>query len=148
MRKPFGQVTRAALQAALGKFTGECLQLPPMYSALKHKGRPYYEYARKGESIPRTARPVRIHSIRLDTFDPPYWEARVVCSRGTYIRTLVEDIAESLGSCATMIELVRDRIGPYASEQALTWQELRSISREDLTTLLQPVSELRIPAHA
>ena len=82
------------------------------------------------------------------TFMPPYWEARVVCSRGTYVRTLVEDIAESLGTCSTLIELVRDRIGPYRSDQALAWHELRSIDTEDLSALLQPILLLPVLAHA
>ena len=119
-----------------------------MYSALKYKGRPYYDYARKGIAIPRAARGVRIHSFSLLSFRAPYWEARVVCSRGTYIRTLVEDVAERLGTCATLVELIRERVGPFRRMQGLTWEELRRIEPQNIVPLLRPLTPTPALIHA
>jgi len=146
--KPWGHVTKDALEESLRRFTGDIQQVPPMYSALKHRGKPYYEYARKGLSVPRAPRTVTIRAFSLISFHPPAWEARVVCSRGTYVRTLVEDVSESLKTCGTLTDLVRERIGPYHKDQALTWPELQMISREDLSPLLQPVLAREAAAHA
>ena len=146
--QPWDQVTRELLEKTLQRFTGELQQLPPMYSALKYKGRPYYAYARKGLTVPRSPRAVTIRSFSLLSFRPPSWEARVVCSRGTYIRTLVEDVSASLNTCGTLTDLIRHRIGPYRNDQALTWQELRMIHRENLIPLLQPVLRREAVAHA
>ena len=141
-------VTRETLTNALSSFTGDIQQLPPMYSALKYKGRPYYDYARKGIEIPRSPRPVTIYSFELLSFRLPYWEARVVCSRGTYIRTLVEDVAERLGSCATLVALIRERVGPYTREQAFTWEEWRRIQPENLIPFIRPVASSKTLVHA
>ncbi len=133
-------VTRELLEKTVPSFLGEIQQTPPMYSALKYKGRPYYDYARKGVSIPRSPRAISIYSFSLLSLRLPYWDARVVCSRGTYIRTLVEDVAERLGTCATLVELVRERVGPYRRDQALSWEEMRMIEPQNLLPLLQPIA--------
>ena len=133
---------------SLRRFTGDIQQLPPMYSALKYQGKPYYEYARKGLTVPRSPRALTIRSFFLVSFHPPSWEARVVCSRGTYVRTLVEDVSESLKTCGTLTDLVRERIGPYRQDQALTWPELQFMSRENLLPLLQPVPTPEVVVHA
>jgi tRNA pseudouridine55 synthase len=139
-RKSFDHVTPESLEGALKTFEGEIQQLPPMYSALKYKGKHYYDYARQGIEIPRVPRPVVIHAISCVSVRMPFWEVRVVCSRGTYVRTLVEDIAERLGTVATLVELVRERVGPYRRAEALSWQELHVIADEDLVPLLRPVT--------
>lgn len=146
--KPWGHVGRSQLEEALHRFTGELQQVPPMYSALKYRGKPYYEYARKGLSVPRSPRAVTIRSFSLVSFRPPSWEARVVCSRGTYIRTLVENVSESLKTCGTLTDLVRERIGRYRKDQALSWQELRMISSENLLPFLQPVLASEVAVNA
>jgi len=146
--RPCDHVTREKLKEVLKGFVGETEQIPPLYSALKYKGKPYYHYARKGLDVPRTARPVTIVSLSLESLCPPYWDARVVCSRGTYVRTLVEDIAERLGTCATLAELVRERVGSYKREQALSWQELRMIATKDLSALLIPIVPQPVLVHA
>jgi tRNA pseudouridine55 synthase len=146
--KPSGHVTQEKLKSVLETFVGEIEQTPPLYSALKFKGKPYYAYARKGLDVMRVPRPVSIYSLSLLSFRPPYWEVRVTCSRGTYVRTLVEDLAERLGTCATLIELVRERVGPFKKEQALSWQELRVMESEDLGRLLLPVAPEGVLAHA
>jgi tRNA pseudouridine55 synthase len=138
-QKAFDHVTKERLEDTLKDFVGNKEQLAPMYSALKYKGKHYYDYARKGLSIPRVPRPITIHFFSLISFALPYWEARVVCSRGTYVRTLVEDVAERMGTCAVLVELVRERIGFYKREDALTWQELRMIEPENLAALLLPI---------
>jgi tRNA pseudouridine55 synthase len=145
--KPHGHVTRENLEKVLATFVGNIEQTPPLYSALKFQGKPYYHYARKGLDVPRVPRPISIASLVLETFWPPYWEARVICSRGTYIRTLVEDIAERLGTCATLVELVRERVGSFKREQALSWRELCAITSENLWPLLRPVISEKVPAH-
>lgn len=134
----FGHVTRESLEQAAQRFVGVHAQVPPRYAALKYKGRPYYEYARKGIDIPRAARDVQIASCEILSFDPPLWEGRVVCSRGTYIRTLVEDIARELNSAATLDALIRERIGAYERRNALVWDDLDRASREELIRHVQP----------
>jgi tRNA pseudouridine55 synthase len=147
-KKPHDHVTEETLRISLRSFMGDTQQLPPMYSALKYKGKPYYHYARKGQDVPRVARTVSISSLELLSFDPPYWEARVICSRGTYVRTLVEDVAEELGTCATLVELVRKRIGPYRVTQALSWDILRTMDAASLKGMLQSAAIEAEPLHA
>lgn len=145
---PFGHVTAEPLRKVLENFVGDIAQIPPIYSALKFRGKPYYSYARKGQPVPRVPRTVTIHSLSLLSFVAPYWEARVVCSRGTYVRTLAEDVAERLNTCGTLVELVRERIGPYRNNQALSWDALRQAPSEELLASLHPVDPATLAAHA
>ena len=146
--KPVDQVTIESLENVVSDFIGEIQQTPPLYSALKYKGKPYYRYARKGVEIPRFPRAVSIVSFSVLSFRLPYWEGRLVCSRGTYVRTLVEDVAKRLGSCATLVDLVRERIGSYALNQALKWEALRTGSELDLRSVLHPVKLEHATLHA
>jgi tRNA pseudouridine55 synthase len=133
LRSPgFGHVTAQHLKDALDTFVGEQMQTPPRFSALKFQGKRYYQWARQGVEIPRRARPVRIKSFELLSFQAPFWEARVVCSRGTYIRTLVEDVAERLGTGASVDVLIRERIGHFSRDQALSWETVSQSSRAQL----------------
>jgi tRNA pseudouridine55 synthase len=136
-QKPWDGVTQERLEEVIQRFIGTTPQLPPRYAALKYKGKPYYEYARKGIEVPRVPRLVTIHSFSLLSFRPPLWEARVVCARGAYVRVLVEDVAAALGTCGVLVKLIRERIGPYIREDALSWEKLTQSSREELATLLQ-----------
>jgi tRNA pseudouridine55 synthase len=96
-----------------------------MYSALKRDGRPLYEYARKGQSVERKARPVTIHALDLVTFTPPDRAClRLVCSKGTYVRTLAADLGARLGVGAHLVGLRRTASGPFRLEQAITLDEL------------------------
>jgi tRNA pseudouridine55 synthase len=147
-QRSWGHVTMESLEVVLQSFMGNILQTPPMYSALKYKGKPYYHYARKGLEVPRHPRGVSIVSLSLLSFRLPFWEARVVCSRGTYIRTLVEDVASCLGTCGTLLELIRERIGPYHRTQALTWNELRALNPEGLRNFLRPAALEPVTVHA
>lgn len=104
-------------------FLGEIEQIPPMYSAVKHKGKPLYKFARKGREIERKPRTVLIKEFEIQSVSLPGVKFRVVCSKGTYIRTLVNDFGESLGTGAYLKELRRLRIGDYDVKDSVTIEE-------------------------
>jgi tRNA pseudouridine55 synthase len=106
-------------QAVIAEFKGEILQVPPMYSALKKDGKRLYELARKGQVVERKARPVTIHSIELLESSGTRLVLTVSCSKGTYIRTLVENIAEAAGTVAHTSKLHRETVGAFRSEDML-----------------------------
>ncbi len=110
------------LESILDGFRGPIMQIPSMYSALKYKGVPLYKLARNGVEIQREARPVSIHELELLSIELPYVSLRVRCSKGTYIRNLVEDIGDCLGCGAHVVELRRTQSGPFRIEQALSWE--------------------------
>src|SRR5690554_926266 len=101
------EISEQNLCQVLANFVGDIEQVPPMFSALKHAGKPLYEYARAGIEIDRPARPVTIHQLNLAAWQPPELVFEVSCSKGTYIRTLAEDIAKALNSCAHLTSLRR-----------------------------------------
>ncbi len=129
-RRAFDAVTPAMIAQATGALVGEIAQRPPMYSALKFEGRPLYRYARKGEEIERPARMVTVKEFAVTAMDLPRVEFRVVCSKGTYIRTLVDDVGERLGCGATLVALRRTRIGALSVDAAWTMDRLADVSRE------------------
>lgn len=116
--------TRQDLETALQGFTGKVEQTPPMYSAIKMNGRPLYELARKGIEIERRPRVVTIHAIEILGMKLPYIEMRVACSKGTYIRSLCNDLGNALGVGAHVYELARTRIGCFTLESAAALSEL------------------------
>ena len=116
-----------AVVQTLTKFEGEIKQLPPMYSALKHNGVPLYKLARKGISIKRKVRAVTIHKIGLMNFDNNIAEIDVTCSKGTYIRTLADDLGQELGCGAHVIELRRLQAGVFSIDQCRGSNELEKI---------------------
>ena len=118
-------IDSANLTQALKRFEGEIKQVPPMYSALKHQGKPLYEYARAGIEIERSARAVNIHQLNLVDWQSPRLTFDVHCSKGTYIRTLAEDIATALGSCAHLVELRRLFVEPFEAFPMLTLEQLQ-----------------------
>ncbi len=118
-------IDAVGLQLALDRFSGEIQQVPPMYSALKFEGKPLYEYARAGIEIERPERTVTIHRIKLVEWVPPALTFEVFCSKGTYIRTLAEDIAKSLDSCAHLTALRRLQVEPFGSYQMQTLEQLQ-----------------------
>lgn len=134
-------LTRAQLEAALPGFTGEIRQLPPMYSALKRDGRPLYELAREGIEVEREARAVSIRELRLMAFEPGAFELDVRCSKGTYIRTLVEDLAAAAGQCAHVARLRRVQAGPFREADLVKAEALERAAEagpEALDALLLP----------
>ena len=116
----------SVIREALRAFEGRILQQPPMFSALKHKGKALYKYARKGIEIERKPREITIYSIELLKMNIPYVEFRVRCSKGTYVRTLCYDIGRKLGTEAHMHELERTAIGSFNLSESLSLDELRS----------------------
>lgn len=120
----------AAVKDALKSFEGNILQQPPMFSALKHKGKPLYKYARKGIEIERKHREVTIQRIELLELNIPYVTFKVLCSKGTYIRTLCNDIGEKLGTGAHLFELERTAVGTFDISKSLNFEELEIITRE------------------
>ena len=130
----------AQINAVLNEFLGKIEQVPPMYSALKHQGQPLYKLARAGQEVARKARPVTIHSLELLNWAPPILEFRVHCSKGTYVRTLAEDIAEKLGSCAHLQSLRRLDVEPFLEKDMITLEELLARAEaEVLDDCLLPV---------
>jgi tRNA pseudouridine55 synthase len=124
------------------RFTGEISQLPPMHSALKHQGKPLYEYIRKGEMVERETRQVFIRELRLERWEGTELDIDVLCSKGTYIRTLGEDIGEALGCGGHLIALRRTGIGEFGLDKAHTLQELEAVDGAGRDALLLPVDSL------
>lgn len=138
------QLTQAALDAALARFTGEISQVPPMYSALKRDGKPLYEYARAGIELEREARQITIHRIELLSWSGDEVRIAVDCSKGTYIRTLAEDIGEALACGAHLTALRRTRIGNLTleGEGVVTLAQLEQLEGEARDALLQSADAL------
>lgn len=107
------QLERSAFAAGLARFRGKVTQVPPMYSALKQGGERLYRKARRGEVVEREPREIEIYGLELEDWDPPSFSLDVSCSKGTYVRTLVEDVAAAAGSCAHVTALRRYAAGPY-----------------------------------
>lgn len=121
-------VTQVDVDAVLAKFHGPIQQLPPMYSALKHQGKPLYEYIRKGETVARELRDVVIHELQLHRFTGNEIDFSVRCSKGTYVRTLAEDIGITLGCGAHLIGLRRTAIAHFSLEDAFDLSELTEMT--------------------
>lgn len=126
-------ITAGDLEPVLARFRGPIEQVPSMYSALKHNGKPLYEYARQGIEIERPARKVNIYRLTLIEFLGDELVLEVDCSKGTYIRTLVEDIGEMLGCCAHVAQLRRLKAGPYEEAQSYTIETLEQMRSEGLS---------------
>lgn len=122
------------VQAAMGRFRGPIMQVPPMVSARKVEGRRLYELAREGKEVERESRPVTIYSLELTDFAPsdyPQVEFRVRCSKGTYVRTLADDLARALGGRAHLTELRRTRNGGLSAANAHSLESIASAAAED-----------------
>jgi tRNA pseudouridine55 synthase len=135
-------VTHAQIEAACAQFTGPIDQVPPMYSALKHEGRPLYEYARAGIHIERPSRRVTIHSIDIVDWQAEQLTLAVRCSKGTYIRTLAEDIGRVLGCGASLSALRRTGSGPLNVTQAISLDALAALTEIEREALLRPPDSL------
>ncbi len=134
-------VTRDAIARLLPEFTGSIEQIPPMYSALKHEGQRLYKLAREGIQVERKPRPITIHELILHSFTDGILELEVACSKGTYVRTLAEDMGERLGCGAHVIALRRLEVGPYSAGMITLaqLQALAAASREALDAALLPI---------
>ncbi|MGN6317893.1 tRNA pseudouridine(55) synthase TruB [Trinickia sp.] len=130
------------IEAALARFRGPILQIPPMHSALKRDGKPLYEYARAGQVVEREAREVTIHALELLSASLPDVAFRVTCSKGTYVRTLAEDIGASLGCGAHLVALRRTGVGALTLEHAVTLEALEQMESAERDGCLRAVDAL------
>ena len=134
-------ITQTQVSDALETFVGEIEQIPSMYSALKHQGQPLYKLARQGIEVERAPRTVTIYSAELLQFAEAYIELRVHCSKGTYIRSLAEDLGAALGCGGHVSALRRLAAGPYAEDQAVTLEQVSEIGDpQEMDALLLPVA--------
>lgn len=133
-------VETSQILTALEQFRGDILQVPTMFSALKHNGKPLYEYARVGITVERGARPITIFELNFIEYQAPFLTLEVHCSKGTYIRTLVDDLGEVLGCGAHVTVLRRTAVADYPTEKMMTWDALQALAEQgDLDQHLLPI---------
>jgi tRNA pseudouridine55 synthase len=135
-------LNEAQLKDTLKKFIGDITQIPPMYSALKFAGKPLYEYAREGIEIERKSRLIKIYDIKLISIEESIITIEVECSKGTYIRTLAEDIGKTLGCGAHLKGLTRTQTGNFKLSDALTIEALEAMSMPSREKVLLPTDAL------
>jgi len=131
--RPVGELTKQALVTCLSQFKGDIEQVPPMYSALKHKGQPLYKLARAGMEVERKSRKISIHDLILHEFDGSSLSLEIHCSKGTYVRTIADDLGEALGCGAHVTALRRLQAGVFRLENCLTPETLQAIYEADGT---------------
>ena len=122
-------------------FTGEILQTPPMYSALKHKGRKLYELAREGKTVERKQRKIKIYDFEILDFNFPYARLKITCSKGTYIRSLVNDLGENLKTFATVKELRRLKVGDFDVKDAIKIDDFEKMDTDQIIKKLIPIDK-------
>lgn len=121
---------------ALEAFRGEIMQVPTMFSALKHNGKPLYEYARQGITVEREARPITIFELKFIDYQAPYLTLDVHCSKGTYIRTLIDDLGEVLGCGAHVTMLHRTEVANYPKDKMISYADLQALAEQQDFALL------------
>ena len=121
------EFSQEQLDAALEQFRGDSQQVPSMYSALKYQGKPLYEYARQGIEVPREARDITVYELQFIRWENDELELEIHCSKGTYIRTLIDDLGEVLGCGAHVIYLRRVQVSNYPSERMVTLEQLQQM---------------------
>ncbi|HTK96424.1 MAG TPA: tRNA pseudouridine(55) synthase TruB [Pseudomonadales bacterium] len=140
---PVVGIDEAAVRKVLERFRGEVEQIPSMFSAIKHQGQPLYKLARRGIEVERKSRRVTIYSNELVAFDGDQFELEIHCSKGTYVRTIAEEIGDALGCGAHVCALRRRKAGPYDESEMLSFAELERVRDEGgfeaLDALLLPV---------
>ena len=143
--RPLDGIDLEAVRASLTGFRGEIDQLPPMYSAVKHEGKRLYKLARQGLEVERKPRRIHIFSLELRAFEPPDVELDVHCSKGTYVRTLAEDIGASLGCGGHVVALRRTGVGPYdeAAAPFVSLAQVREIAEQERAA--EPLDALLLP---
>jgi len=138
-----GGLTADVVRATLAGFRGRIAQVPPMYSAVKSGGVRLYDLARRGETRDRPAREREVHQLELLAWNPPCARLRVVCSSGTYVRTLAHDIGEALGPGASLDALIRTAVGPFPLAGAVTMDGMSALRPEDVDAIaLRPEDAL------
>lgn len=141
-------ITKAQLETVLDNFRGDSLQTPSMYSALKHQGTPLYKLARQGLSVERSARNIHVSELVLHDFKDNQFSLTITCSKGTYIRNIVEDVGEKLGVGAHVIRLHRKYTAGFNNQRMYTLEELKEITQQELRDCLLPMDQaiLHLPA--
>ncbi len=134
-RRSIEGIDAARIEAVLELFRGPIEQIPPMYSAVKHQGQRLYKLARQGLEVERKPRSVVIHELRMERYDAPVLEIVVRCTKGTYVRTLAEDIGEALGCGAHVAQLRRLGVGPYGEQDMIALDELQAMAEQGLGAL-------------
>lgn len=127
------KVNKKQLEKALESFRGDIMQIPSMFSALKHKGQPLYKYARKGIEIERPARPVTVYQLDLLRFENDEVELFIECSKGTYIRNIIDDLGQALNCGAHVTMLHREFVADYPVDQMVTIEQLEKEREQDLS---------------
>lgn len=138
------QFTQQALDDALDSFRGETLQVPSMYSALKHQGKPLYEYARQGIEVEREARPITVYELQFIRWEGNELELEIHCSKGTYIRTIIDDLGEKLQCGAHVIFLRRLEVADYPKERMVTLEQLSAMIENAQTAQDDPFLALDV----
>ena len=133
--RPVGAYTPQQLETVFDEFRGDIEQIPPMYSALKHEGQRLYKLARQGVEVEREARPVSIFELTLTGQGDDWLDIDVHCSKGTYVRTLAEDIGERLGCGAHVSALRRTSVGPYTDGNLVTLERLEDLKDNDMPAM-------------
>ena len=142
-KRDFSCITKDIFEIALESFKGKIQQIPPMHSALKHQGQPLYNLARAGITIERQSRPVTIYRLELIELQPPLVTLEIECSKGTYIRSLANDLGDKLGCGAYMKNLVRSAYGQFKIEDAVSPDQLKEAAeRGDWQQYLHPIDSV------
>lgn len=139
---PVPELSEGLIDSALGPLRGEILQMPPMYSALKHQGQRLYDLARKGIEVERKPRPVTIHEAKLEGFGENWIDLDVLCSKGTYIRSLAQDLGRALGSGGHVESLRRTQVADCMVEDTITIEALEALTPEERSARLLPSDAL------
>ncbi|NWJ11430.1 TRUB1 synthase, partial [Crypturellus undulatus] len=146
--KPYDKITKGDLESVLQKFTGDIMQVPPLYSALKKDGERLSSLMKRGEAVEaKPARPVRVYSLSLQHFQPPLFTLDVECGGGFYVRSLVSDIGKELSTCASVQELTRTKQGPFTLEEHALYEDKWTI--DEIARSLEHCMSLlpREPSH-
>ena len=139
--RPITGLSLGAIEESLEQFRGSLQQIPSMYSAIKRDGQPLYKLARQGIEVEREARPINIYSNEIVGYSNDSLELEIYCSKGTYIRTVADDLGQALGCGAHVVELRRTMAGPYTEKDLVSFDELEAARKNDvLTDLLCPIA--------
>jgi tRNA pseudouridine55 synthase len=140
--KEWSHITFEDVQSKIEQFSGDLLQVPPMVSALKHKGQRLYKLARKGQEVEREPRPIKVYRFDLHQMKDQFIDFSMAVSKGTYVRTLANDLGEELGTVATLSALRRTTIGSYQVGKSLTVEALQKMSPEEFKAHVIPMSQI------
>ncbi len=140
-KSPWTAVTSEGLRNAFQSFSGKVRQIPPMFSAIKVKGKPLYRLARKGEEIERKEREINIFHLQIEKIDLPLVQFQISCSKGTYIRALARDIGRKVGCGAHLVQLRRVQSGLFSIEKAAAWEKVKALRPETIRPCLLLLEE-------